>query len=111
MPRRSGVTTIECRGPGVQELVAFALPFRDRAPRAIDVCLRPRMPAVEEEHAGPDADGQLVLSCEVVVEAGEKQAFDARVSLAFRQLSRFGEVVGTKRVRHRKIVKNNGRLS
>ena len=60
------------------------------------------MPAIEEEDARPDADGQLVLSGEVVVEAGEEELFDARVAFALRHFSRFGEVVGPQRVGHRK---------
>jgi len=37
-----------------------------------------------------------------VVQTREEQLFDARISLALLHPSRFGEMVGTKRIGHRK---------
>ena len=88
--RGAGIAAIERRGAGVQQLFAFALALGDRAARALDVRLGPRMAAIEEQDARPDADGELVLSGEVVIEAGEEELFDARVALALRHFSRFG---------------------
>ena len=100
--RGSGVAAIERRRSRVQELLALALPLRDGAARAVDVGLGPGVPAIEEEHARPDADRELVLAGEVVIETGEEEVFHARVALALGHFSRFGEVVGPQRVGHRK---------
>ena len=51
---------------------------------------------------------QFVLADEVVIEAGEQKALDPCVSVALRQFSRFGELVGTKRVGHRQCVQKMG---
>ena len=88
--RSAGIAAVERGGAGVQELVALALALGDGAARTIDVRLGPRVAAIEKEHARPDADGELVLSDEVVIEPGEQELFDARVALALRHFSRFG---------------------
>ena len=64
--------------------------------------LRPRVAAIEEEHARPHADRELMLADKIVIESGEEEVFDARVALAFGHFSRFGEMVGPQRVGHRK---------
>ena len=40
------------------------------------------MAAIEEQHARPDVDRELVLAGEVVIEPGEQQLFDSRVAIA-----------------------------
>ncbi len=82
-PRRARVTTIERGHAGVQQLLAFALPFRDRSAGPIDIGLGSRVPAIEEQDARPDADRKLVVAGEVIIEAAEQQPFDARVFVAF----------------------------
>ena len=74
-----GVAAGERRGAGLQQLFPFALPLGDRAARALDVGAGPRVAAIEEEDARPHADCQLVLSAEIMVEAGEQQLLDSRV--------------------------------
>ena len=100
--RRARIAAIERGRARVQQLIAFPLTLGDGAARAVDVRLGPRMAPIEEEHARPDADGELVLSDKVVIEPGEEEVFDARVALALGHFSRFGEVVGPQRVGHRK---------
>ena len=101
-PRGPRIAAIERGRAGLQELVALALPLGDGAARPVDVGLGPRVAAIEKEHPRPDADGELVLSDEIVIEAGEEELFDASVAFALRHFSRFGEVVGPQRVGHRK---------
>jgi hypothetical protein len=60
------------------------------------------MAPIEEEHARPYADGQLVLSGKILIETGEEEVFHARVALALGHFSRFGSVVSPQRVGHRK---------
>jgi hypothetical protein len=101
-PCLSRVAAIECRGSGVQQLFTLALPLRYRTTRTLDVGLCAGVSAIQEQYARPDADRQFVLSAEVMIESGEKQSLDAGVAVALRHLSRFGRVVGTERVGHRK---------
>ena len=92
---------LKCVRAGVNELFAFALTFGDRAARPLDVRARPRMAAVEEQHPRPDVDGEIVLSGEIVVEAAEKQLFDARFAITLRQLRDGGTWLRTERIGHR----------
>ena len=100
--RDAGVAALERRGARVQQLLAFALTLGDGAAGALDVGPGARMAAIEEQDPRPDADGELVLTGKIMVEAGEEQVFDARVALALRHFSALGEVVGPQRVGHRK---------
>lgn len=78
----------------MQQLLAFALPLGDGAPRPLDVRARTRVPAIEKEHARPDADREFVLTREVVIETDEEQLFDPRLAIALRHVSLRGEPVG-----------------
>ena len=76
---------VERVGAGVQQLVRLALFLRERAPGPFDVRARLRVGAVEEQHARPDVDRELVLAREVVVETGEQQLFDPGVAITIRR--------------------------
>ena len=73
---------MERRGAGVDELFPFALALGNRAACTLDVRPRARMAAVQEQDAGPDVDGKLVLSGKIMVEAGQEQFLDARFTIA-----------------------------
>jgi hypothetical protein len=75
----------------MQEFVTFPLALGDRRPRTLDVGAGAGVRAIEEEDARPDADRELVLSVEVVIETGEEELLDSRV----------GAVVIAKRIGHR----------
>ena len=60
------------------------------------------MPAIQKENACPDADSELVLAAEIVIQASEEELLDASVAFALRQVSAFGEGVDPQRVGHRK---------
>ena len=94
---RAGVSAIQGRDPRVEQLVPLALPFGDRAARPLDVGARPRMAAVDEQHARPDIDRQFVLFGKVVVEPEDEQFLDAGIPIAVR---RCGVSVGTNRFCH-----------
>ena len=66
----------------MQQLVGMPLPFGQRAARALDVGAGPGMPAVEEQHAGPDVHGLLVAPGEVVIESREQELLDTRIVIA-----------------------------
>jgi hypothetical protein len=84
--RRRGFAALEGRRARLDELLGFPLAFGNRAAGALDVGTCARVPAIEEEGAGPDVDSQLVLSRKVVIEAVEKQFFDAGFAVALRLL-------------------------
>jgi len=86
----------------VDELLGFALAFRDGAARALDVGTRPRVAAIEKEDARPDVDGQLVFAGEVVIQPAEQQLLDPRVAIALRHLRLRRHGVGEERLCHRK---------
>lgn len=75
-PGVCGVAALKCRDAGLQQLLGFALTLRDRTTRPFDVRSGARVIAIEEQHAGPDADCEFVLTAEIMVEAGEKQVLD-----------------------------------
>ena len=54
------------------------MPLGDRAARALDVRAGPRVAAVQEQDTRPHADRQLVLTVEIMIEAGEEEFLDAR---------------------------------
>ena len=59
-----GVAAVKCGRPGLQQLLTFALAFRDGAAGALDVRAGARVAAIQEQDARPDADCELVLSAE-----------------------------------------------
>ena len=59
--------------------------------------------AVEEEHACPDVDGEIVVAGEVVIEAAEQQFLDASLAFVFRHLPRSGIRVGAQRIDHQVV--------
>ena len=77
-PRIRRVAALERRGSRLQQL-PFALPLGDRATGTFDVGASAGVAAVEKEDARPNADCQLVLSVEIMVEAGEEKLLDSRV--------------------------------
>ena len=66
---------------GVDELLALALAFGQRAARALDVGAGAAVAALEKHDARPDVDRLLVVAVEVLIEAGEQQLFDAGVAV------------------------------
>jgi hypothetical protein len=54
--------------------------------------------AIEKEHARPDADGELVLRSEVMIEAGEQELFDFRLAINLRRGSNSAGGIGAKRI-------------
>ena len=78
----------------MEQLVAFALLLGDRAARALDVGARPGMAVIQEQDTRPDADGEVVVTGEVMVEAAEKQIFDAGVALALRHVGPCRRAIG-----------------
>ena len=100
-PGDTGFAAIESSHAGLDKLIAFALSFGNGTAGAIDVGLGAGVAAIEEEHPRPNADRELVLAGEIVVETGEEKAFDPRVSFALRHVSKFGEVIRPHRVGHR----------
>ena len=72
------ISTFLDQAPLVAYILALTLTLRDGAARALDVGAGPRMAAVEEQDARPDADCELVLSAEIMVESGEEKLLDSR---------------------------------
>ena len=81
-PRGVRLAALEGRGAGLDQLLPLALALGDRAARALDVGAGAGVAAVEEQDARPDVDRELVLAGEIVVEPGEEELFDARVTIA-----------------------------
>ena len=101
--RRAGVAAVERRTAGVQQLVALALPLGDRAAGPLDVGAGPGVAAIDEQHARPDVDRELVLLGEIMVEPGEQELLDAGVAIALRHVGPVGRTVGTERIGHVRI--------
>ena len=74
----------------METLFRFALPFGERAPRALDVGSRPPVTALEERDTGPHVDRLLVVSAKVVIETRQEQLFDARGAIGLAQRPRVG---------------------
>ena len=81
----------------------FALALGDRAARALDVGARARVAVIEEQHTRPDADRELVLAGEIMVEAGEEEVFDSGVAVSLLKIGRCRGPVGAKRVGHQNL--------
>ena len=60
----------------------MSLPFGQGTARPLDVRPRPGVPAIEEEHAGPDVYRLLVAPGEVVIESREEELLDTRIAIA-----------------------------
>jgi hypothetical protein len=78
LTRPDRIAALECSHTGLQELFAFPLPLGDRAPRAFDIRAGAEMRPIQKEDTGPDADCELVLSAEIMVESDEEQFLDSR---------------------------------
>ena len=75
--RAAGVSpSVEQVLAGLQQLFASAMTLGHRGSRPIDVGTRAGVVTIEEEDAGPDVNGVLVLLREVAVEAFEKERLD-----------------------------------
>src|SRR5262245_13204941 len=72
------------RDAPLKQLLRFALPLGQRAPRAINIRPRARMTSIEKERACPDVDRLFVARGEVMVEASDQQSFDFGVTLGIR---------------------------
>jgi hypothetical protein len=68
----------------VNQFLAFALPLGDRTSRPLDVGPCSRVTAVDEQRAGPDVDGKLVLSGEIMIESAQQQFFEACFAIVLR---------------------------
>src|SRR5262245_17142936 len=84
----------------VKTFVGLALSLSKRATSPLDVGARAIVMTVEKNNARPDADRALVLSAEIVIEPGEEQLLDTRLSV--RLVMRLGRTdrVGRHRIRH-----------
>jgi glutamate formiminotransferase / 5-formyltetrahydrofolate cyclo-ligase len=92
----------------VQQFFRFTLSLGERASGAIDVRTGAGMIPVEEQRSGPDVDRLIVLSGEIVIETGEEELLDLRLTIRFRHgLMRARRVV-TKRVGHRLVFEDRG---
>jgi hypothetical protein len=69
---------LERRGPRVDELFSLSLPLGYRPACPLDVCPRSGMAPIDEQRAGPDVNGKLVLTGEVVVQAIQQEFLDTR---------------------------------
>jgi glutamate formiminotransferase len=99
--RFAGLATIERGYAVVQQFFRFPLSLGERASSAIDVRAGAGMIAVQEQCSRPDVDRLIVLSGEIVIEAGEEQLLDLRFAIRFRHgLMRARRFV-TKPVGHR----------
>ena len=78
LSRVRGVAALERGHTGLQQFLAFALTLGDRAAGALDVRAGARVRPIKKEDTGPDADCELVLSAEIMVEAGEEEFLDSR---------------------------------
>ena len=65
----------------VDELFPLSLPLGYGAARPLDVGPGTSMAPIDEQGAGPDIDGELVLTRKVVVEAVQQEFFDARLAI------------------------------
>jgi hypothetical protein len=72
----------------VNELLALALTFGNRAARALDVRPRTGVTAIDEQGPRPDVDRQIVLTGKVVIEPAQEQLFEARFAIVLRIESR-----------------------
>ena len=93
-PGRGAVAADERVDTGVEQLFAFPLLLGDRAARALDVGARPGMSVIQEQDPRPDADGEVVVTGEVMVEAAEEEIFDAGVTLALRHVGPCWRAIG-----------------
>src|SRR5260221_14402671 len=84
----------------MEQLFAFTVPLGDRAARPLDVGAGPRVAAVQEEDARPDADCELMLSAEIIVEARQEQLLDSRFTPR-REGGR--RILIAKRIRHERM--------
>jgi hypothetical protein len=75
------ISRFVCFESPVQQLLGFALPLGDRGAGAVNVRAGPVVIAVEKHDTRPDVDRLLVVSGEVVIEAGNEKFFDARGAL------------------------------
>jgi hypothetical protein len=98
-PRRIRFAAPEGLRAGVDQLFPLTLAFRDGAAGAFDVRAGACVSAVQEKDARPDVDRELVLSCEVVIEAAQKQVVDVRIAIDFRLR---GRGVRAERICHQK---------
>src|SRR5262249_38722594 len=84
----------------VQQFFRFTLSLGERASSAIDVRAGAGMIPVEEQRSRPDVDRLIVLSGEIVIEAGEEQLLDLRLTIRFRHGPMRARPVGPKRGGH-----------
>src|SRR5687768_4099670 len=104
MPRAIDLAPLQRRRAGVDQLVPFTLALRNRASRTLDIGACACVTPIQEEHARPDVDGEIVSAGEVMIESREQQFFDAAVAIALRKIAVGPESVWTlKLVAHRKV--------
>ena len=66
-------------------LFGFALTLGERTSCPLDVGAGARMVAIEEERAGPDVDGEVVVRGEIMIETDQQELFDFRVAVRVRR--------------------------
>ena len=88
------VTRVIRRNPSMQEFLALALPLRQCTSGAIDIRASPAMLAFEEGDTRPYIDGLFVMTSEVLIEPGEQQLLDARLTIDRISLARRSRVGG-----------------
>ena len=78
LPGARRLAPLERGDSRLKKLFPFTLTLGDRASGAFDVGAGARMRAIEKQHPRPDTDCELMLSVEIMVEAGEEQFLDSR---------------------------------
>jgi hypothetical protein len=76
-----GLAALKSRRSGVNQLLALALTFGNRAARALDVRSRTSVAAIDEQGSGPDVNRKIVVTGKVVIESVQQQLFEARFSI------------------------------
>ena len=79
-----GLAALKRRGARVDEFFRLALPLGDGAAGPFDVRPGTGVTAIDEQRAGPDVDGKLVLTAKVMIETAEKQLFQTRFPIPLR---------------------------
>jgi len=92
--------SVVCDDAVVKTFVGLALSLGKRAASPLDVGARTIMMTVEKNNARPDADRALVLSAEIVIESGEEELLDSRLSVRFIMWLGRADRVGRHRIRH-----------
>src|SRR5262249_25496364 len=93
------LSPLECGDAGMQQLFRFTLPLGERRPGPLDVRSRPRVIPIEKERARPHVNRLRIVAREVMIESGQKEVLDFRITIGIVVMTCRRDRLRTKRIR------------